>query len=166
MPRKKRLEEELIENDTERARAGRPSKFSTSLAASLTSHVSNGVDLAHACSLCHVDRTTLWRWRRSHPQFTIAMRAAMKVGKKRRAEYCNVKMRRRKANGKRASPRPRRYRTEMLMRVQPSIRATAQALGVHYLTVWRWTRRYPDFGLAMAIARWRVTIDRLERRFG
>lgn len=148
-------------------KGGRPTKLTPAMLGKLYTFCCE-VALVAACRLAEVDRVTVWRWTKQREGVRRVIDKARQIAKEKSrrerewnrdiaGQFCNVQKPQRRLTRNIKQP-PRKYRPEMARMVQHSLRATARALGVHWITVHRWTRRYRNFGGAQGLAR-------LERRF-
>ena len=56
--------------------------------------------------------------------------------------------------------RPKKFHSELIEQVRPSIGKTAEALGVAKSTVWLWSKRIPEFRAVLDEQRLRASRDR------
>jgi hypothetical protein len=139
---------------------GRPTKYKAGLVNAVGVTMAEGLPLHSACRLFGVHRVTVWRWGKRYPGVLVVLESAADHWKR---QLRNRPRRRRKHIGK-GFAMPRKYRASMVGMVRPTIRATAAALGVHFATVWRWTRKHPAFGQALTLQRLGRDVERLAQR--
>ena len=147
---------------------GRPTRYNPGLVSTVAAIISQDNTLRTACGTVAIHRCTLWRWSRRHPSVLAVLRRAAELREQERersrGQLCNLE-RARRTHTKKGSPRPRKYREQFVGLARPTIRATARACGVHFVTAWRWTKKHRTFALACAVARFGRDIERLERLF-
>ena len=135
-------------------RIGRPTKLSEGTANAMLQMIEECIPLTSICSLLGFHRTTLWRWRKHYPGFDVMIQQAL--GPRpldSHPEFRNARKRQRTLTRKRTVQPPRKYRPELCEFVGPSLRQTARAIGVHWITVHRWTRMHLEFDIAQAFQR-------------
>ena len=152
---------------TGKQRGGRPTKLTPSMLARLYVYACE-IALVAACRLLEVDRVTVWRWTKRREDVRAVVRRAREIARENQRRererhpegFRNIEKPKRRLTKKIVQP-PRKYRPEMARYVLHSLRATARVLGVHWITVHRWTRKHRDFGDAQALARAEMHYERL-----
>jgi hypothetical protein len=153
---------------------GRPTKYSASLAVKIGQlQVQHGLSLRETMELCSISRWSVWRWGKRYVWFGVLLNTIREARKRYPSWFCDgvLPHRKRRLFGTHSwavkAGRPSKYQPSFARRVRPSVRQTAESLGIPRSTIHRWARQhFLEFGVPLNLARAKEDLKKLESAAG